>query len=801
MNAPLFVYDSITREGAGERFGAKAAGLLDVPEAWRPACLFISRELYDQWKADGGIFQGIDPIALSAEVARIEEVIGSRWLIRSSATDETVEDRGANRSERYDVSSGVDALLATIDNIFRDYDASDAHAMALVLNPLIEVVQKGHLSNDHRAVDKPYRWYVEGYQGGQLVTSSYHSAKQAQHFDVLTPLVATNASELKSRVRSVGAHFWRLGTRRVLLEWCWDGARLWLVQLDVFHRDYHGFNPTTQELSGYVWPSLEEGKTFRRYRPGAYSKWGKLQRISEFKRGSEPPPHRLFWVTAADAVEAIEADRQALIEEVSALTGDKAVLRTDTIEGGFNKDRTHTLSAEAAVKWIEERAAKVPVDDRASFIFIMHAFIPARAAAWSLYALDGQAVLVEGLWGLADGMQYNSADTYWYDVPGKREVGLKQRYKGHVLIEDADGKWSKKEVAPAYARYRALTKAEVEEIALRTADIAANCGADVQIMWFVGIDERAGIGRCLPWFRITPTDKPVQPSRSTILNSVKIRTIEDLRQLDNVERNSVKVELFPEIDDVRSEEFIRAVSETCKRLNLPVELRGGILSHAYYLLRRAGVEVFSSEPGVIPQEFTRRKEFNKVVRDQIPEYIEGRGEIVSSDQLAPDQMVRALVGKLIEEAAELLSADRIGAKKEEMADIFEVIRGISVSMNVNLGEVIALANKKREKRGGFESGVVLRETARPTASGDPELFENSRQVRVNRRLDEFLSIDVADNKARVPVSLLVGKAAGTPLSFDLGSHRVLANLRLVGGHVVLDVEDAPIDDQPSLFPE
>jgi len=802
-NSGLFASQpTATTAIAANVFGLKAEGLASIPTEWRPAEILLSASLYDQWLGDRTYLQNLPSVALEAFIAEAAITLGRSWLVRSSATNETVEDRGQNLTLPFSPDDGPAGLRTTIETIFQGYQPAGGGRMALVINRQIDAVQKGHLSNDLRVVDKPYRWYIEAHtsDGTQMLAETI-SAKQGKALSAGSPLVCTSASELKSRARAVALHFWRNEAARLLLEWVWDGTRLWVVQLDRFKRDTVGFNPAASPISAFVVPAAEEGVVFKRYTPGTDSRWGKLKRLSEFRSRGKPPPHRLFWATASALRHAIEQNGEALAREIQSLTGGRAVLRTDGIGGGFNRARTDTVTPEEALDWIGSLIEKMPLGSPSDdYVFILHAFIPARAAAWSHFALKGTLVRIEGLWGLADGMQYNSTDIYWYDVAASKEISRQVRYKSHVMIEQADGSWTKEEVAPAYARYSSLSKQQIEDIGARTAEIAANCGTDVQIMWFVDIDPSAGLGENLPWFRIVPEEEIVEPARSPITKSVTVTSIEDLGKLVAVAPGSVKIILNPSVPDVRSEEFIAEVARRCAELNLPVELRGGILSHAYHQLRKSGVEVYSAEPGKPPQELTNRKKFHKVVRDDIPRFIASRGEVVSSDTLSIHERTRALVGKLIEEAGEFVDAKRGVDKREELADLYEVFRALSTSVGASMGDILAVANAKREKRGGFDEGVVLRET-RHRSTEDNGLFETPSQGRKDRSLAELLTLVVKGDTVRAPVSLLLGRPDAERVTLTLDDGRLLElKMGVVAGDVVVKARlITDKDDQPKLL--
>ena len=62
--------------------------------------------------------------------------------------------------------------------------------------------------------------------------------------------------------------------------------------------------------------------------------------------------------------------------------------------------------------------------------------------------------------------------------------------------------------------------------------------------------------------------------------------------------------------------------------------------------------------------------------------------------------------KLYEEYKEVLEAN--GEEKvEELADMLEVIRSIAKLENKTLEDIIEVANKKVDKRGGFEEKIFL----------------------------------------------------------------------------------------------
>ena len=98
--------------------------------------------------------------------------------------------------------------------------------------------------------------------------------------------------------------------------------------------------------------------------------------------------------------------------------------------------------------------------------------------------------------------------------------------------------------------------------------------------------------------------------------------------------------------------------------------------------------------------------YNKLVRDNIPNIIESKGEIPVTRILDDATFKVELEKKLNEEYHEVLEAsgdDRI----EELADMLEIIRLLAKLEGKTLQNVIDCADKKNEKRGAFEEKIFL----------------------------------------------------------------------------------------------
>lgn len=104
------------------------------------------------------------------------------------------------------------------------------------------------------------------------------------------------------------------------------------------------------------------------------------------------------------------------------------------------------------------------------------------------------------------------------------------------------------------------------------------------------------------------------------------------------------------------------------------------------------------------------QEFNKLVRDNIPNKIESNGEVAITRILSDDEYRTELYKKLLEESHEVINSQRSQDTLEELADVLEVLRAIAELNNKELDDIIEMANQKRLKRGGFSKRIFLEKT-------------------------------------------------------------------------------------------
>ena len=103
--------------------------------------------------------------------------------------------------------------------------------------------------------------------------------------------------------------------------------------------------------------------------------------------------------------------------------------------------------------------------------------------------------------------------------------------------------------------------------------------------------------------------------------------------------------------------------------------------------------------------------YEKLVRDKIPEIIRSNGEEPEIRILSDEEYKQELEKKLLEEYNEVL--DATGASRiEELADMLEVMISLAALEEKTLDDIIAVADKKREKRGGFKEKIYLKSVKR-----------------------------------------------------------------------------------------
>lgn len=102
-------------------------------------------------------------------------------------------------------------------------------------------------------------------------------------------------------------------------------------------------------------------------------------------------------------------------------------------------------------------------------------------------------------------------------------------------------------------------------------------------------------------------------------------------------------------------------------------------------------------------------EYNKLVRDRIPEVISAEGRTYQIETMSDEDYRRALLAKLTEEAAEVANAS-VDELAVELADLQEVIDAVMKTYDIDPETVRAIQDQRRLDRGGFDKRLKLLRT-------------------------------------------------------------------------------------------
>ena len=137
---------------------------------------------------------------------------------------------------------------------------------------------------------------------------------------------------------------------------------------------------------------------------------------------------------------------------------------------------------------------------------------------------------------------------------------------------------------------------------------------------------------------------------------------------------------------IRNTAFLADLAEFVNKAGATIELSGGVLSHLFYILSRAGcavevVDLFGAKEETLV--------FQKLVRDKIPATIVDKGEQVIQVKLQGENVLTALKAKLIEEAIEVSDSTSTTEIIEELADVQEVLYALIKQLKLSRGSIEA----------------------------------------------------------------------------------------------------------------
>ncbi len=96
-------------------------------------------------------------------------------------------------------------------------------------------------------------------------------------------------------------------------------------------------------------------------------------------------------------------------------------------------------------------------------------------------------------------------------------------------------------------------------------------------------------------------------------------------------------------------------------------------------------------------------QYNKLVRDRIPEIIRTKGQVAKTRILDEAEYKKELAKKLREEVEECLAE----LSEEELADVLEVVQALARVAGSTPERIERLRVQKAEERGGFAERIFL----------------------------------------------------------------------------------------------
>lgn len=102
-------------------------------------------------------------------------------------------------------------------------------------------------------------------------------------------------------------------------------------------------------------------------------------------------------------------------------------------------------------------------------------------------------------------------------------------------------------------------------------------------------------------------------------------------------------------------------------------------------------------------------QYNKLVRDRIPEIIEASDKSCKTEILSQQDYINMLDAKLNEELTEYQESKSL----EELADLLEVMEAVVKARGYTWEELLSIREEKRIQRGGFEKRILLKEVQEP----------------------------------------------------------------------------------------
>jgi predicted house-cleaning noncanonical NTP pyrophosphatase (MazG superfamily) len=744
-----------------DEIGQKALGLFDCEFDFVPKFLVISSTLFKKWfeKDD------VSTILNSFQELASDYFSDSDLIIRSSAKMETTEERGF-----YESSLGKIKLSDISNEVLNIWKANvpfvnsiPDNNFSIVVQEYIEPIYLGHLSNERRLNENSKSWYYEILNPDGSYLEGEHINTSALTKVIVKPFCNTKLS-LIDLLKNIAASN---SLNRFHFEWVWDGKRIWIVQKDkeLTSRATHEPGSDWRGRLSKIINSDDYTLTCLNTVTSTKNSWKKVKCIETFIN-CELPFGQVYILEGIELLQSILDKKfpDTLIKDLTWLLSNPIVIRMD-IKGekgnGTLLPRTETLQNIDDVRsFIIANLKKFKGQDFSfdNICFLLHRFIISKACAFALSKPRIPRARIDSTWGIVDGLYFHTHDSFEVQQGKKFNCQKLIRCKTEYLDTDSNGKWISRNSGEQYDWKESLTNNELKKIFDFNEKIAGYLNKEVTVMYFVGIFKETGYPSILPWFYSIDeipeasekfTDAIFSEKRVLITQHSEFSLLKErFESLKSNNRVSIKLKLLPEL--LRDRDFIEEIGRFSAEKRVPIVLEGSILSHPYYILRKqkAIVQVRNLfEPTYSKQTFY------KLVRDKIPVQIESKGETAKVVTITPEQTLELIKQKIVEEAYEFFWEEESDNLMEELADLYELLRGAAKIFSADIDEIKSIADKKKEKKGGFETGTFLVETQEKALIEIIDGVQNSK-----------LEIEEDNTKSDVPTQ--IPRHKGSSFSID-----------------------------------
>jgi hypothetical protein len=600
-------------------FGVKTLGLQRLPPKWTPPYFVFPGNLQVRfYRSINGSSQELSDILTDNEKEQILSAIKSlsengKWqlILRSSANTEGITHRGTFKScvtkpELWDVLSGL-------RTIFSQEGGNDKTKIGVIVQRYIQSTKSiGHLSNERRLSPDHKNWLCE-FETTKFDNSpiKFQIDSKEQFLNNLkqSHLECASFEELPKTFQSIAA--WSQQTKvRMHFEWVWDGNILWVVQAD---------EDTTKVDKGPFSASINvstfsRGLQFQVLEAATNIQTGIWQKVDSIKIFKECGLQTIeIWVlhdrkVLSDLQQGRIPDK--LASDLRKLLFAPIVIRTD-ISSTNTEDKLFLPHSESISNLRDATAFLISSynnhldlkEEGSNLCYLIHSFIPASSSALCAADPQNESILVDSIWGLPDGIQYCSYDSFKFYKRGKGEIISIVRYKDSIFDVEPEGRWRLRTLGMPWDWRPSLDESEARIIAQGSAKISSLIAKPINVMWLAGVNS-PNKSSCIPWHIL---------SKRSSLNKISLsRQVESKNLFEIVVENELDIEkikkraglknqkmqiinLRPSEMLLRSKPFLFNVSKVASELGIPVILEGSILSHAFYILKRQGVNVVVPE--------------------------------------------------------------------------------------------------------------------------------------------------------------------------------------------------------------